>query len=81
MTRSVNHVSAAARARRLMNFAAQHGIACNREHILRRILAWDAQVAAMRRKYSATESADLKQRSLPFSADPSVQLRTHWPTK
>lgn len=70
------------RARRLMIFAAEHNITCNREDIMRRIGAWDAQVAAMRRKYSATELQSSKQLSLLSSVGPSSTWpRTHWPRR
>jgi len=81
MTRSV---TTQVRARRLMQFAAAHGITCNREDILRRIAAWDAQIAQLQRKHSRlleSESSDARQPSLPWSADRSTWVLTHWPRK
>lgn len=36
------------RAAALLRFAAQHGITCNAETVMVRLLAWDAQVAKAR---------------------------------
>lgn len=78
MTRSVTALKT---ARENLRFVTQFDVRCNRDDIVRRVAAWDAQVARMRKKSSPLESKSSRQLWLSFAADRSSFLRTHWPKK
>lgn len=70
-----------ARARRLMNLASRLGVEVNKEDILRRIEAWDAQVVARKRKYSSTLSSETSEAPGNMMRQLTLELgpRTSWP--
>jgi hypothetical protein len=62
--------------RRAMHTTALLEITCNRESVLLRMKAWDAQVAEIKQRYSLPESTSSKQRWLPFSSGLPTRRRT-----
>lgn len=81
MTEKVSAKRNLARARRLMNLAAKLGVEYNKEDILRRIEAWDAQVVRMKRKYSSTIASETSSGPGNLMRQLSLELgaRSTWP--
>ncbi len=70
-----------ARARRLMELAARLGVEVNKEDILRRIEAWDAQVARMKHRSSSMTFAGTSEQPGNMMRQLSLELgaRSTWP--
>lgn len=83
MTEKLSAKRNLARARRLMELAARHGIEYNREDILRRIEAWDAQVVRMKFARSSTIVSGTYEQPGNTIRQLSLELgaRSSWPVR